>query len=86
MTEMLRFDTVEGYEVAIDLDQVASVWQGKSPGCIVFVLFGSENPIEVVGNFNEFLSNFVTHYDCRRKPRRIRTTRQSVKKKKKNAS
>ena len=79
MAELFQFETVEGYGVVIDLDAMVTCWQGKTPDCIIFVLMGADDPLEVRGDFYRFVGDYLDVYDCRapkpkakKKPRALR--------------
>lgn len=71
MADLFHFETVENYGVIIDLDAMITCWQGKTPGCIVFVLAGVDDPLEVRGDFSTFVSDYLDVYDCR--PLKLKT-------------
>ena len=79
MADLFQFETIEGYGVVIDLDAMVTCWQGKTPGCIVFVLMGVNDPLEVRGDFFAFVDDYLEAYDCRPKAKKKphRTKRQS---------
>ncbi len=73
MDELARFTTTTGEDVLLDLSGLLACWEGKSPDTIVFNLVGLDEPVEVAGNFETFVTDWLTHYDCRqgkKKPRR----------------
>ncbi len=60
-----RFGTHAGQDVILDLSQMISCWEGKNPGCTIFHMFGIEEPIEVMVDFNDFVADFVSYHDYR---------------------
>lgn len=59
-----HFRTPDDGEVLLDLDMATQVWEGKAPGTIAFV-FGDDEPVVVLGDFNLFTDGWVEHFDCR---------------------
>ena len=73
MDELARFTTTAGEDVILDLAGLIACWEGKSPDTIIFNLVGLDEPVEVAGNFDQFVTDWLTYYDCRqgkKKPRR----------------
>ncbi len=70
---MARFTTTAGEDVILDFSGLIACWEGKSPDTIVFNLVGLDEPVAVAGNFEKFVTDWLTYYDCRqgkKKPRR----------------
>lgn len=82
MADFARFNFVDGGDVLVDLDSIVSCWESKiTKGNIVFVIFGSEIPIEVIADFDTFVKDYLSYYDCRipkEKPRRPTKRRGSL--------
>ena len=75
MDDLAHFTTTAGEDVILDLSGLIACWEGKepSPDTIVFNLMGLDEPVEVAGNFEKFVTDWLTYYDCRqgkKKPRR----------------
>ena len=60
-----RFATQGGQDVILDLSQMISCWEGKNPGCTVFHMFGIDEPIAVLVNFEDFVTDHLSYYDYR---------------------
>ncbi len=67
MDDLARFTTTAGEDVILDLSGLIACWEGTepSPDTIVFNLMGLDEPVEVVGNFEEFVTDWLDYYDCR---------------------
>ena len=80
MAEYMRFTIPDGRDILVDMDQVTTFWEGKTPERLLLELYGADNMIEVVADFRQFVDDWVDYLDIRpvkKKPRK--TTRGSLK-------
>lgn len=77
MADFFRFQSCTGPGVAVDLDTLDELWEGEKPGTMVLVRSGGD-PIVVVHDFDKFMKDYLSHYDCRpskKKPSTARTVK-----------
>ena len=67
MDELARFTTVAGGDVLFDMCSMIAVWEGKEPNTVVFHMSGIDEPVSVVADFEGFVRDWLTYYDCRKK-------------------
>ena len=68
MDDLALFTTTAGEDVILNLTELIACWEGKKPGpdTIVFNLAGLNEPVEVIGNFEKFVTDWLDYYDCRK--------------------
>lgn len=72
--DWILFRTPEGNEVALATDEIVAVWAGLTKGTIVIERNYGE-PITVqYPSVRQFCSEYLDHYDERRRPRRPKAT------------
>ena len=68
--DLFVFTTAEGYDIAIPEDDIATIWAAKTPGHILIERITDRPDLEVVYDFNKFITDYADHIDLRSRARK----------------
>ena len=72
LMDLFVFRTADGYDVAIPEDDIAAVWQAKTPGHCLIERVEDRPDIEVVCDFDKLVLDRFDHVDARPSTRKAK--------------